>query len=350
MNNNTESGKKVEGSDIASSVLSRIKKEGVTPTPRSHFLLREGVVWSLGGVSVLLGALGAAAIIFTARYSEWQYYDATHDNFFTFLADIMPYTWIFGLILFAIIAYESVRHTKRGYRYQLPVLVIGSVGASIVLGSVVYAFGAGPYIDRQVGSYIPLHQSLRDTKLAMWNQPERGIISGIVTDISLEEDEFTLQSPSNEMHTIRMDTLPPRTRKTVVVGETMRVFAPLIEEEYDEELEGADDDMMMASDVAEDDASLAISSESSADATTMMMTAPAPDSRMMKSATFEMEADNAIEEMKPLKRSYRFLRNACFVMPFNDDGAVDEVDHRKEVEDCLKTFRAKSDKGADLND
>ena len=210
---------------MTSSVLSRITKEHVTPTPRSHFIFKEGVVWSVGGLSVLLGGLGVAAIIFTVRYSEWEYFDATHDNFLNFLLDIMPYTWIIALILFAVLAYESVRHTKRGYRYHVPVLILGSVGASVALGSVIYAFGAGPFIDRQIGSFIPLHRNLLDTKLAFWNQPDRGIIAGVITEISSTRDEFKLATPSHEIHSIRMDSLPEKVRGTVVVGEAMRVFA-----------------------------------------------------------------------------------------------------------------------------
>ena len=63
MNNLPDTEKKIEKGDVASSVLSRINSEHLIPTPRSHFLLREGVVWSIGVFSVFLGALGVAAII-----------------------------------------------------------------------------------------------------------------------------------------------------------------------------------------------------------------------------------------------------------------------------------------------
>ncbi len=105
-----------ERKGIASSVLSRIESEGVTPTPRSQFVLQEGAVWGAGAFAIFVGALGVASIIFTARNSEWEFYEATHDTLLTFAIEIAPYAWLIALAVFAVIAYEAVRHTKRGYR------------------------------------------------------------------------------------------------------------------------------------------------------------------------------------------------------------------------------------------
>lgn len=331
--------KNMEKNGIASSVLSRITAEGVVPTPRSHFLLREGVIWSLGGVSVILGALGVAAILFTARYSEWEYYDATHDTFVTFLVDIMPYTWIFALILFAVLAYESVRHTKHGYRYQVPLLVLGAVGASAALGSVVFALGAGPFIDKQIGSYIPLHNTLRDTQIGFWNQPERGIISGVVTEISPLQDEFTLRSPSNVLHTIRMDTLPLQMRRLVVTGETMRVFATLVEEEDVAFVDVGDAAAASSMQAADADMSLMASNPAGESGATsvIMKTAPNPAVSMDASSV----ATFAQEESVPARRTKTFHREACLVLPFHDGDDADEDDYRDSVRDCLKDMRKK---------
>ena len=141
--------------DTASSILSRIEKESIVPTPRWHFLLKEGAVWSFGFAAIVFGSLSVAAIIFTGRYSDWEYYEATHATLFTFILDMMPYTWIASLTLFGVVAYLSMRHTKRGYRYSLPMMLAGSVGISTVLGAGLYAVGTGPFIDEQLGRVIP---------------------------------------------------------------------------------------------------------------------------------------------------------------------------------------------------
>ena len=237
---NTIDTNKHEGThpDIASSVLSRITNEGLTPTPRYHFLLRDGVVWALGGFSVIVGAFGVAAIIFTARHSEWQSYQATHDSLGAFLFDIMPYTWIVTLGLFAALSFAFVRHTKRGYRYQVIVLMVSSVGASAALGTAVFAFGAGPFIDQKLGAFIPLHRSLHDKKLGFWNQPDRGLVEGVVTDIATATQSFTVMSPTREIHTIGMDNLSPDARAQLAIGKTVRVFAPLVERTVDEDASG----------------------------------------------------------------------------------------------------------------
>ncbi len=325
-----------EGSDMTSSVLSRITKEHVTPTPRSHFIFKEGVVWSVGGLSVLLGGLGVAAIIFTVRYSEWEYFDATHDNFLNFLLDIMPYTWIIALILFAVLAYESVRHTKRGYRYHVPVLILGSVGASVALGSVIYAFGAGPFIDRQIGSFIPLHRNLRDTKLAFWNQPDRGIMAGVITEISSTRDEFKLATPSHEIHSIRMDSLPEKVRGTVVVGEAMRVFAPLVEKTV---IDVSDDDASGL--YTESMTSTTVSVQNSeANIDTRTLRATAPNTRSMMNMAQQRTAPSHTADTKnisPRKEKRLLLREACLVLPLHIDGDTDNENRRESINTCLKS-------------
>jgi hypothetical protein len=317
--------------DMASVVLSRIESEGVQVTPRAHFLLREGVVWAVGVLSVILGALGVAAIIFTARYAEWEYYEATHDTLLTFGVEVMPYTWILALLVFAVLAYESVRHTKRGYRYSVLTLISVSVGTSVLFGGLLYVVGAGPFIDAHLGARIPLHRSLAETQLRMWDKPERGVIAGVVTEVSEARDAFTLRSPSQVLHTIRMDDLDEDTRSVVVVGNAMRVLAPFRDR---------------LAEVPPDTATHATSFTAASDATSMTMMAteagmPAQDmapppgeaSRMMKSALVEIQDSEVREARREL------FREACAVLPGRSVDAKDGR-ARERFKECVSKLRA----------
>lgn len=299
--------------DIASTVLSRITTEHVVPTPRYHFLLREGVVWTLGVVSVIVGAFGVAAIMFTARHSEWQFYQATHDSLFSFLVDIMPYSWLVTLGLFAALSFAFVRHTKRGYKYQVPVLIIASVGASTVLGGFVFALGAGPFIDQQLGMFIPLHRSLHDTKLGFWNQPDRGLVAGVVTDIATASESFTVMSPTHELHTIRMDDLRSLDREQLSVGQTIRVYAPLVERTVDEDTEGT---MLTAS--------------SSSKPTIMSITTPHPGAFSKTSPVGAMERA-VVSDVHHIRKLFR---EACATILVRDDDDADGAEMQRVSTKC----------------
>lgn len=332
MTNDNETRKE---NDIALSVLSRIEHEHVVPTPRSHFLLREGVVWSIGALGVVFGALAVAGIMFTGEFSDWEYYEATHDTFFTFLIAIMPYTWIAALIVFAVLAYESVRHTKRGYRYPLPVLILFSVGASVVLGTSAFLMGAGPTIDMQAAKFVPFHHSLIERKLALWNQPERGIISGTVTEIAPLRDSFTLLAPDNTAHTIYMDTLDEDMRNDVVVGDMMRVFAPLATREEEFALDAESESVSMSAETTADAALMA--SEEAEDNSMMMKSAPVPDESFESS----MRMDSSPELAPPPRE---LLREACSVLPFDRERGKPAREDRRELrakiaKECMKSFK-----------
>lgn len=335
-----------ERKGIASSVLSRIESEGVTPTPRSRFVLQEGAVWGAGALSIFVGALGVASIIFTARNSEWEFYEATHDTLLTFAVEIAPYAWLIALIVFTAIAYEAVRHTKRGYRYPVPMLTLAVAGVSVVGGGLVFAMGGGHFAD-ELAEYVPAFRSLEQRKLVVWDKPERGLIAGIVTEVAENGESFTLRSPSNSLHTVYMDVLDQDMRDEIVVGSFMRVMAPLIERPqfaYDEAHDTAEDtsatmaiqasdedgssaatSMMMTSVVTDDASDVSIEMESTVavdgEATTMMMKSAAPtaNSRAMK------------EGEKP-----KLLREACAILPMREES---REEWREAVQECLHELK-----------
>lgn len=328
-----------ERKGIASSVLSRIESEGVTPTPHSVFVVQESAVWAAGALSILIGALGVASIIFTARNSEWEYYEATNDTLLTFVVEIAPYAWLIALAVFAGIAYEAIRHTKRGYRYPVPVLTLAVIGASLLGGVLVFAAGGGHAAD-QLAAYVPPYRSLEERKLVVWDKPERGLIAGVVTEVADTGESFTVRSPSNSLHTVYIDALDPDMRREVVVGSIMRVMAPLIERP-DVAFEAADGMATMAR----------YDMEENADGdTSMMMTMAVPEAadvamNAAMEATGSADApEAAIMMMKsaavaPEARKPVLLREACALLPMQapDDARYER--RREMVKECLRELK-----------
>jgi hypothetical protein len=316
---------------MASLVLSRIESEGVAPLPRAHFILRERVVWGVGVLAVLLGALGCAAIIYTARNAEWELYEATNDNVLTFAFDVMPYTWIVALLAFVMLAYESVRYTKRGYRYSIPVLTLMSVSASVCVGVLFYAVGVGPFVDAKIGAGIPLHRSLAENTLRLWDKPARGVVSGVVTEVGEAGDYFTLRSPSNVLHTIRMDDLDPESRTGVVVGSSIRAFAPLVERIPPPPQQAPSEDMFASYTADETAMTMTAQDAPMEDVSRSMVSNDAvPSAMMTKSAPVGLE-----EEDTPRPE---LLRQACALVPQNSS-RYERQKARERFKECVKELK-----------
>ncbi len=81
-------------SSLKQTVLARIDQENVCPRGRWLFHSRECVVWTLWLVTVLVGALAVAVSLFVIAQRQYALYEATHDNFLTFLVTVLPYLWI----------------------------------------------------------------------------------------------------------------------------------------------------------------------------------------------------------------------------------------------------------------
>ncbi len=159
-------------------VLERIEQEAITPTPRWQFFVGEGVLWLIWLGTVIFGSAALSVTAYVAMSATYALYEATHENFVTFLIQSMPYLW---LILFSLMAYHTVfevKKTKRGYRYGTFV-ILGSSLICTVIGSVLFhAMGLGYAVDRTLGQQISMYMSMEKMERKMWQMPKEGRLVG----------------------------------------------------------------------------------------------------------------------------------------------------------------------------
>jgi hypothetical protein len=221
---NTMDNEPLSGSDrIAGAVLRRIREESIEPRPRWHFLMREGVIWALGAVSIVVGALAVAGILFELRFAAWDLYLATHESFFDFVFDALPFVWLVLFGLFGTAVCLSVRHTRRGYRYPPAILIGGSFVASCVVGSAIFLVGAGRFVDESLGRLVPLHQPLFERERMLWSSTEKGRISGVVIDAP-REGYMGIEGPDRVLYRVDMSGFEPIERTYVRAGDHVRVI------------------------------------------------------------------------------------------------------------------------------
>lgn len=163
---------------LKDTLFQRIEKEGVCPHSRLFFHSRECFVWFFWFISVLVGALAVAVSAFVVTHSQYALYEATHDNFLTFMVEALPYLWIivFGLMVY--VAVYNLRHTKRGYRYPVSVILLSSLLLSFAGGSALQLFGFGYTIDDILGQNMSLYMSQKKFEQKLWQTPEEGRLLG----------------------------------------------------------------------------------------------------------------------------------------------------------------------------
>jgi len=174
--------------EYKSTTKERILKsvDKVTPRSRQYFILRNVSMWSLAVLSVILGGLSISSILFRAINATQTLGPKPPPLPDFFL--ILPYAWILLIALFGYLAYQNVRDTERGYKYELWALILGTALASCVLGMVFFAMGIGSFLDRTASRVFPFHPDLERIQEERWMNPENGFLIGEITSAVPGED------------------------------------------------------------------------------------------------------------------------------------------------------------------
>lgn len=181
----------IEDKKFIQEILGKIKKEKIAPKPKWFFLLKNYVVWFLGFLSLLIGGIAFSVIIYLVRYNDWDIYEQLDENFISFILLTMPYFWILFLALFIYIVLYNIKHTKKGYRYSLPLILSGNIVVSMILGVLFYKIGISQALDDVLGENAPLYSKIINRQMDYWSQPKEGRLSGLVVDV-VEGEKFTL--------------------------------------------------------------------------------------------------------------------------------------------------------------
>ncbi|OGG86185.1 hypothetical protein A2392_01855 [Candidatus Kaiserbacteria bacterium RIFOXYB1_FULL_46_14] len=212
--------------DLKESILSRLEKEGIEPRSRLYWLSHEYALWGAWGATVLCGALALSVASFASLHIGYALYEAAHDNFLTFLFDALPYLWLVTFFLLVAAAYFNLRHTKRGYRYPIVLVVGSSIGFSVLGGGLLHWLGAGWYLDQMLGKAVPAYQSRAKFEEEMWQKPLAGRLVGqVVEEINEKEDFLDFIDADGESWHLNTEELREHDIKLLKSGEKVRILA-----------------------------------------------------------------------------------------------------------------------------
>jgi hypothetical protein len=178
--------------NISEKILEKIKEEKIVPKPRWQFLLKNYVIWTIFGASIIVGSLSLAVILHTTLENDWDIYRYLGKDPIIFIFISLPYFWIILLALILAADYYEYKHTKSGYRYRYYWIVLCSILVSFVLGLVFLHLGMGKEIDEIFARNIPYYSGTLKHKKEIWSHPEKGLLAGRIKKI-IDNKDFDLE-------------------------------------------------------------------------------------------------------------------------------------------------------------
>lgn len=208
---------------ISDNVLKTIEEKNTTPVARWKFVIRNIVIWALALVFILIGALAVSTLLHIVHNNDWDIYEYLGKTLFAYITTVFPYLWFFAATLFLTLAYVAVKQTKMGYRYATLVFLAMILLVSVILGTALYMFGVGKYIDEALLRYIPAYTDLPHNELSIWNSPGLGLLSGTITEI-VNDDVFVLEDFSHNEWVIIEDDADWRNEGLRTVGSEVKLI------------------------------------------------------------------------------------------------------------------------------
>ena len=169
--------------EMEKKVLDAIEQQHLVPRPYFVFFAKRSVFWSLTVLSIILGALSVAVLLFAISdyyATGWR----TFDNLpLDDLIVSIPAFWLVSMPLFMASAYYGVRHTRRGYRFRPATIIALCVMASIGLGVLFHFFEAGRVVNDFLAANIASYREQTDVPFDKWSRPDEGFLGGTVEDV-----------------------------------------------------------------------------------------------------------------------------------------------------------------------
>lgn len=192
-------------SPFSSHVLDALEQTHTTPRPKSYFIVRNIAMWTLAGVSVVLGSLAVSSIIFRLHNvsrvlpPDVPRFESIHTAML-----FIPLVWIITFLGFGYLAFREVRQTKKGYLYEFSTVMLLMVVTSGILGFALYKFGTGYAADRMAARFVPFHKDIELVQKEVWQNPARGFLLGDV--VALSSSTVEVLDPEGERWTVVVAT------------------------------------------------------------------------------------------------------------------------------------------------
>ena len=181
--------------NLGKKILETIKKKHITPKPKWEFLLKDYFLWILTFLAMIIGGFAFSVIIYMFKNNDWDIYKYMDDSLLGFIFGTLPYFWILFLVIFIAAGHYNFKHTKKGYKYHLHLMIIVNILVSIFLGTILYDAGVGQAIDQALSERMPFYEKFINRRMMMWKQFEKGRLAGLIIEVE-DVEYFTIKDYS----------------------------------------------------------------------------------------------------------------------------------------------------------
>jgi len=215
--------------NLSNEVFKKIKDNDIKPKPRWYFITKNYFIWSIFGISIILGSFAFSMVIFIIKQLDWDIYHYMGDSFIKTLFISLPYLWLIFLFLITGVAYYNFIHTKRGYRFKLISILLISLIISISLGTGLYFNGFSERLEKIFSAKIPYYNQLVYSCEEQWMQPERGLLAGTIIEIGFPENNFILRDLENNRWEIEASKVIWKGKLTPTTNLKIKLIGKLID-------------------------------------------------------------------------------------------------------------------------
>lgn len=163
--------------------IHRIKAENIKPIPKWRFRAKNGMLWSLVLLSIVIGAISFSIILFVIQQIEFNLIShMSHSRLEMWLA-LLPFLWIIMLIVFIMVSIFGLKKTRKGYKFPVSRVVGGNVIFSILLGTILFLGGGAGWLENTFEAQMDFYQGVEEMKEKIWSVPNEGYLSGTITEL-----------------------------------------------------------------------------------------------------------------------------------------------------------------------
>jgi hypothetical protein len=190
---------------LSKKVLAKIKKGEVSQHSRWYFLIKNWSFWLLFSISLILGSISIALIIeqFTNLEPVLMEY-LLEINLSLYL---LPLIWLLLLIGFLFLAIVGLKHTPKGYKISPLIILLLSIIASFMLGSVIFLLDWGSKTEELIAEKITIYGNLQQNREKIFLKPEEGLLTGKIKKTTLDQQLLLLIDPTGKEWQVDLSNL-----------------------------------------------------------------------------------------------------------------------------------------------
>ncbi len=201
----------INNKDISNDILNKIKCDKICPTPKWCFVCKNYASWLIVFISGLIISLSLSLMAFLFISHDWDIYQLESENIARHILVYTPYLWIILFLLFILLAVYNFNKTEDGYKFGFIRSIFTGLLIVVILSSFMMITGLSSKINDNFRQDMPGYKVLVRDRCDIWDDPEKGLLSGRVQEIKNDE-EFILNDFKDNSWQVRKENvkiIPP---------------------------------------------------------------------------------------------------------------------------------------------